>query len=168
MSSYDEATVRAEVRAWLAEHWDINRPLVAWRKLLAESGWGMPHWPREWYGRGLPVALLPAVEEEFEAAHAVGVARIGIRLLQESGGMPLAEKPYPLLAAGDLQQFAVERLVPIPRQTSFGKSAVEGDAMAVSLGIGQRAIDIEYQGFEHGRQDSAPAPISNSHAFLWQ
>ncbi|CAN0105426.1 unnamed protein product [Phaeothamnion confervicola] len=81
MSAHDEASVRSEVRAWLQQHWDIQRSLVAWRNLLADSGWGMPHWPRAWYGRDLPVALLPIVEEEFEACGAVGVARIGIRLL---------------------------------------------------------------------------------------
>ncbi|MBK6658131.1 MAG: acyl-CoA dehydrogenase family protein [Proteobacteria bacterium] len=81
MSTHDEAEVRAELRDWLRAHWDVNRSLVAWRNLLVDSGWGMPHWPRAWHGRDLPVALLPAVEEEFEAAQAVGVARIGIRLL---------------------------------------------------------------------------------------
>ena len=75
MSTHDEASVRAEARAWLQQHWDIERSLVAWRNLLADAGWGMPHWPRAWYGRDLPVALLPVVEEEFEACGAVGVAR---------------------------------------------------------------------------------------------
>ena len=78
---HDEATVRAELRAWLAQHWRADRSLVEWRHLLVDSGWGMPQWPRDWHGRDLPVALLPAIEEEFEAVGAVGVARIGIRLL---------------------------------------------------------------------------------------
>jgi len=73
----DETTVRAEVRAWLAAHWQIDRSLVEWRQLLVDSGWGMPHWPSEWHGRGLPMALLPAIEAEFEAIGAVGVARAG-------------------------------------------------------------------------------------------
>ncbi len=81
MSTHDEQSTRREVRAWLQQHWDIKRSLIAWRNLLADSGWGMPHWPQAWYGRDLPIALLPAVEEEFEAIGAVGVARIGIRLL---------------------------------------------------------------------------------------
>ena len=81
MSTHDETAVRAEVRAWLQAHWDNKRGLVPWRNLLTDTGWGMPHWPQAWYGRGLPVALLPAIEEEFEAIGAVGVARIGIRLL---------------------------------------------------------------------------------------
>ncbi|MGE0484919.1 MAG: acyl-CoA dehydrogenase family protein [Gammaproteobacteria bacterium] len=81
MSVPDENTVRADVRAWLAEHWHPDQDLVEWRGILADSGWGMPHWPREWFGRGLPVALSAVVDEEFDAIEAVGVARIGIRLL---------------------------------------------------------------------------------------
>ncbi|WP_135468234.1 acyl-CoA dehydrogenase family protein [Crenalkalicoccus roseus] len=77
----DEAAVRAEVRAWLEAHWDPERGLVAWRHMLAESGWGVPHWPREWYGRDLPVGLVPVVEEEFRRIGAVGVAKAGIRML---------------------------------------------------------------------------------------
>ncbi len=77
----DSSAIKQEVRAWLAAHWEPNSSLIAWRNLLAESGWGVPHWPRAWYGRDLPVALLPAIEEEFEALGAVGVARVGIRLL---------------------------------------------------------------------------------------
>jgi hypothetical protein len=38
--------------------------------------------------------------------------------------------------------------------------------MAITLGIGQRAIDVEDQGFQHGRQDSREPPISDSNAFL--
>jgi len=81
MSTPTESAVRAEVRAWLEAHWSPERSLVDWRGLLADAGWGVPHWPRAWYGRGLPVALLAAVEEEFERVGAVGVARAGIRLL---------------------------------------------------------------------------------------
>ena len=81
MSSAQEQEVRAEVRRWLAAHWRVDQSLVAWRHVLADSGWGVPHWPRQWFGREMPVALLPAVEAEFEAVGAVGVARVGIRLL---------------------------------------------------------------------------------------
>jgi len=79
MTDTAQERVRAEVREWLAAHWDPNRRLVEWRVMLAESGWGMPHWPKEWHGRGLPVGMTPAVEEEFEKAGAVGVAKMGIR-----------------------------------------------------------------------------------------
>lgn len=70
-----------ELRAWLEAHWHPARSLVEWRGLLADSGWGMPHWPAEWHGRGLPEAYNPEIEAAFEAVGAVGVARVGIRLL---------------------------------------------------------------------------------------
>ena len=81
MSKVSEAQVRAEVRTWLAAHWDPELSLVEWRNKLADSGWGMPQWPEAWYGRGLPVGVTRVVEEEFAAVGAVGVARSGVRLL---------------------------------------------------------------------------------------
>lgn len=81
MSQVNEAEVRAEVRGWLAANWNPDMSLVEWRGMLADSGWGMPQWPREWYGRGLPVGFARVVEEEFANVGAVGVAKSGVRLL---------------------------------------------------------------------------------------
>lgn len=81
MSEPDEKSVRAEARAWLEENWNPDLGLVEWRNKLIETGWGMPNWPKEWYGRALPVGLAPVVEEEFRRIGAVGVARMGIRML---------------------------------------------------------------------------------------
>jgi alkylation response protein AidB-like acyl-CoA dehydrogenase len=81
MTELNEASVRAEVRAWLEKNWDPNLGLVEWRNKLCDSGWGAPHWPKEWYGRDLPVGLVPVVDEEFARIGAVGVAKAGIRTL---------------------------------------------------------------------------------------
>jgi alkylation response protein AidB-like acyl-CoA dehydrogenase len=81
MSEISEAEVRADVRRWLAANWDPDLSLLEWRSRLADSGWGMPQWPREWYGRGLSHALARVVEEEFASVGAVGVAKSGVRLL---------------------------------------------------------------------------------------
>jgi len=81
MSELTEASVREEARAWLEANWDPNLRLVAWRNMLIDSGWGMPGWPKDWYGRELAVGLVPVVEEEFKRIGAVGVARMGIRML---------------------------------------------------------------------------------------
>ena len=81
MSEVTEASVRAEVRAWLAANWDPNMGLVEWRNKIADTGWGMPTWPEEWYGKGMSSPLAAAVEEEFQAVDAIGVARAGIRML---------------------------------------------------------------------------------------
>ena len=74
-------SIRREVRDWLQANWNPDEDLVAWRNLLADSGWGMPVWPRQWHGRDLPPALAPVVDEEFARLDAVGVAKTGIRLL---------------------------------------------------------------------------------------
>ena len=81
MTEINEDTVRAEARAWLEANWKPDYGLVGWRLKLAESGWGVPHWPRHWYGRDLPVGLVPVVEEEFKRIGAIGVAKVGIRTL---------------------------------------------------------------------------------------
>ena len=81
MTELNEDTVRAECRAWLEANWDPNLGLVEWRHKLAESGWGNPHWPSRWYGRDLPVGLVPVVKEEFARIQAIGPAEAGIRVL---------------------------------------------------------------------------------------
>lgn len=81
MNSADDTAIINELRRWLETHWDPQRGLVEWRNMLADSGWGVPHWPRAWYGRDLPVRLTNAIEAEFARIEAVGVARAGIRML---------------------------------------------------------------------------------------
>jgi alkylation response protein AidB-like acyl-CoA dehydrogenase len=81
MNEMTEASVRSEVRAWLEANWSPDRGLVEWRNMLIDSGWGMPTWPSTWYGRDLPQALEPVVEEELQRIGAVGVAKMGIRKL---------------------------------------------------------------------------------------
>lgn len=81
MTELTEESVREEVRAWLQANWNPDLSLVEWRNLLADSGWGMPNWPKEWFGRDYPVSLTSVVEEEFRSAGAVGVAKAGIRML---------------------------------------------------------------------------------------
>ena len=63
---------RAQVRAWLEETWDPDLSLVDWRSRLADSGWGCPTWPTEWYGRGLPPAVAEVVTAEFDRLGAIG------------------------------------------------------------------------------------------------
>ncbi len=81
MSEFTEEAVRGELRVWLDKNWNPDLGLVEWRNMLADSGWGAPHWPKEWYGRDLPVGLVPVVDDEFERVGAVGVAKMGIRTL---------------------------------------------------------------------------------------
>ena len=81
MSELTEDSVRADVRAWLEANWSPELGLVEWRNKLADSGWGVPTWPKEWYGRDLPQAFQAVVDEEFARIGAIGVAKAGIRTL---------------------------------------------------------------------------------------
>jgi alkylation response protein AidB-like acyl-CoA dehydrogenase len=81
MSETTEDAVRTEVRAWLEANWSPEYGLVEWRNKLIDSGWGVPSWPTEWHGRGLPVAMDRVVEQEMQRIGAVGVAKTGIRRL---------------------------------------------------------------------------------------
>jgi alkylation response protein AidB-like acyl-CoA dehydrogenase len=81
MSDITEDSVRTEARAWLEANWNPELGLVEWRNKLADSGWGVPTWPRQWYGRDLPQAFQAAVDEEFARIGAIGVAKAGIRTL---------------------------------------------------------------------------------------
>lgn len=81
MTNYTENSVREEARAWLGENWNPNSDLFEWRNKLADSGWGLPNWPSDWYGRDLPVGLVPIVEEEFHRVGALPIPKSGIRML---------------------------------------------------------------------------------------
>jgi alkylation response protein AidB-like acyl-CoA dehydrogenase len=81
MAEPTETSVRAEVRAWLETNWNPDNGLVEWRNKLIDSGWGVPSWPKAWFGRELPMALEMVVEEEMQRIGAVSVAKTGIRRL---------------------------------------------------------------------------------------
>ncbi len=64
--------VRAEVHQWLEEYWDPDLSLAEWRARLADSGWAVPGWPLEWFGKGLPSELAQVASDERQAFGAVG------------------------------------------------------------------------------------------------
>src|SRR5918998_2462200 len=75
-----EAALRAEVRAWMADHAarfgpsdrhirmvdtvEIAAAARSWQRELDEGGWGAPTWPHELGGRGLSANEAPLVPEE--------------------------------------------------------------------------------------------------------
>ncbi len=59
----DAESVRAEAKAWFEENWNPELSLRDWWERLAESGWGYPTWPTEWYGKGLSSQLAAVVGE---------------------------------------------------------------------------------------------------------
>jgi len=73
--------VASEVRAWLEDNWDPELTLAEWWERLADSGWAVPTWPEEWFGRGLTGDLAAIVSRELREAGAVGPpAGLGLML----------------------------------------------------------------------------------------
>ncbi len=70
--------VRDEAGAWVREHWDPSLSLRAWRELLVESGWAVPSWPRQWFGRGLPAWADDVVRREIQRCGAVATVPAGL------------------------------------------------------------------------------------------
>jgi alkylation response protein AidB-like acyl-CoA dehydrogenase len=52
-SDGDLDAVLGELTDWLEANWAPELPLREWWQRLGEAGWAQPHWPWEWYGRGL-------------------------------------------------------------------------------------------------------------------
>ncbi len=69
--------IATEVREWLQANWDSSLSLIEWRTLLADSGWGQPGWPTEYFGRGLSDREVVLVRNEFDRIGAVGPASGG-------------------------------------------------------------------------------------------
>jgi alkylation response protein AidB-like acyl-CoA dehydrogenase len=64
--------VRDGVRGWIADNWDPDITLAEWWERLCDSGWAVPTWPEQWFGKGLPRELAGIVSEELRAAGAIG------------------------------------------------------------------------------------------------
>jgi alkylation response protein AidB-like acyl-CoA dehydrogenase len=98
--------VRAEARAWLAEHWDPQLTVRSWWALLADSGWAYPTWPVEWYGKGFNSDLAQVVRSEIAAAGAVppphGIGQtMGAPVLLQFGAEEQKQRLLPLIAKGE-------------------------------------------------------------------
>ena len=58
-----------EVTAWLEANWDPDLTVAEWWDRLGRSGWAVPTWPEEWYGKGLSrAAARPGREKRAIAA----------------------------------------------------------------------------------------------------
>jgi alkylation response protein AidB-like acyl-CoA dehydrogenase len=45
--------VVAEVKDWLADNWEADLTVAEWWHRLGTSGWAVPTWPSEWFGKDL-------------------------------------------------------------------------------------------------------------------
>ena len=62
----------AEVTAWLEANWDPDLTVEEWWGRLGPSGWAVPTWPEEWYGKGLSRAEGVRVMQTISAYPALG------------------------------------------------------------------------------------------------
>ena len=104
MAGEDDA-IRAEALAWLRDNWDPDLSVREWWTRLAESGWGFPAWPREWFGRGLRAEQAAAVRDAFFEVGAIGPPgslgqRLGGPTLLTHARSELLEQFLPELAFG--------------------------------------------------------------------
>ena len=60
------------VRKWLAEAWDPDITVREWWGRLADSGYGFPHWPTEWFGKSMSGPEAAAVRKEMASARVMG------------------------------------------------------------------------------------------------
>ena len=72
--------VRAEVRAWLDDHWDPDLARRDWIERVVDSGWAAPSWPTDWFGKGLEPSLTTVVVEEFRRVGAGGTGQDRVNL----------------------------------------------------------------------------------------
>ena len=77
-----ESELEAEVLDWFHGAWDPDLPLLEWRERLVESGWAVPSWSTEWFGRGLPAWADRVTHRAIRSAGGVAVPL--------GGGMGLA------------------------------------------------------------------------------
>jgi alkylation response protein AidB-like acyl-CoA dehydrogenase len=75
-----ESDAVAEVTSWLEQNWDPELTVAEWWRRLGDSGWAVPSWPTEWYGKGLSRADAVRVQNAV-AAHGALPAPGGLGLL---------------------------------------------------------------------------------------
>ena len=95
-----------EAAAWIARQWDPDLTVRAWWALLAESGWGFPAWPAEWFGRGLSADAAAGVRSAFAASGALpppaGLGQLlGGPMLLVHGSQEQRARFLPALARGE-------------------------------------------------------------------
>jgi alkylation response protein AidB-like acyl-CoA dehydrogenase len=95
-----------EAAEWIAGHWDPDLTVRAWWALLAESGWGFPTWPAEWFGRGLSADAAAGVRSAVAASGALppptGLGQLlGGPMLLVHGSREQRARFLPALARGE-------------------------------------------------------------------
>ena len=104
--THDQTALRAEVRAWAQTNWDPGRPVRDWWRLLVDSGWGFPTWPRAWFGKELSADDSSVVLDELAQANVLGPPigagpSMAVPMLLAFGSEAQKQRWIPALAYGE-------------------------------------------------------------------
>ncbi|GMU77981.1 MAG: acyl-CoA dehydrogenase [Acidimicrobiia bacterium] len=126
----DDEPYVAELRGWLAQHWDPDVSVDEWWQRVGDAGWTAPHFPTEWGGRGLSRRAQTTVRAEFRRHGA----------LQPPGGLGLLMAAPTILTHGTPEQVA--RHVPGVMNGSVAWCQLFSEPGAGSdlAGLGTRAV----------------------------
>jgi alkylation response protein AidB-like acyl-CoA dehydrogenase len=108
-------SVREEVRAWLAEHWDADArrakaggSMAEWMDQVVGAGWAVPSWPKEFWGRALEKQDVSAIVSEFRKVNAPGAGQdrtnITANSVMQFGSDVLKRKIIPDFLTGRVRQ----------------------------------------------------------------
>ena len=89
----EESNIKQQARDWIESNWNPEQSLLAWRTKLLESGWGVPSWPKDFFGLGLTPAKTIEVDEVFSELGAIGAANSGVRMLAAATLLEHASEP---------------------------------------------------------------------------
>lgn len=103
MGEITASEVEAEVLDWFGATWDPDLPLLEWRERLVDSGWAVPSWSPDWFGRGLPAWADRVAHQAIRRAGGVAVPL--------GGGMGLAAPTMYDHASDDLKHTFLRRTI---------------------------------------------------------
>ncbi|MER6982095.1 acyl-CoA dehydrogenase family protein, partial [Streptomyces carpinensis] len=97
---------REAALGWLTVNWDPQLSVRAWWARLADSGWGFPTWPEDWFGRGLSADAAAGVRSAFLEAGALPLPaslgqQLGAPMLLLHGNAEQKARFLPPLARGE-------------------------------------------------------------------
>src|SRR5260221_6018178 len=98
--------VARQVQRWLSDNWDPGLTVRQWWARLADSGWGFPTWPTDWFGRGLTSAEGATVRREMIRAGVLGPPTgvgpsMGSGVLFVHGSEEQKQRWLPVIALGE-------------------------------------------------------------------
>jgi len=106
MTTPSTGSVADEAMQWFQRNWDPDLTLGEWWKALAESGWAVPTWPSNRFGRGVTSDEAKDVRSARSAAGAVGPpSGIGVMMagptIVDHGTQEQCERFLPKMISGE-------------------------------------------------------------------